>query len=214
MVRVRNINVRRWETYLSPSAGTTSLMRSFWLISSMRRCKVYASSCSEVMFAWIMVGRPIRPAALLSVASPQRLRFLRRFTPSAAGSARSSQYPQAFCKKSGGLTSGRTATTLARISIGRIGSIARVTITVAKPTTSSERNVVGASDALIAPRHACCACCEAERNWVVVRKDRAAGATRLGISKVQQGGKASGRSLSRDGACHTTLQDDVGTHAR
>lgn len=34
-----------------------------------------------------MVGRPIRPAALLSVASPHRLRFLRRFTPSAAGSA-------------------------------------------------------------------------------------------------------------------------------
>lgn len=27
-------------TYLSPSAGTTSLMRSFWLISSMRRCRV------------------------------------------------------------------------------------------------------------------------------------------------------------------------------
>lgn len=53
----------------------------------------------------------------------------------------------------GELTSGRTATTLAGISIRRIGSIARVTITVAEPTTISERNVVGAGDALLSPRH-------------------------------------------------------------
>ena len=51
---------------LSPSAGTTSLIRNFWLISSIRKCNVYASSCSEVIFACIIVGRPIRPAALFS----------------------------------------------------------------------------------------------------------------------------------------------------
>lgn len=51
------------------------------------------------------------------------------------------------------LTSGRTATTLARFPVRRVGSIARVTITVAEPTTVSERNVVGASDSLSAPRH-------------------------------------------------------------
>lgn len=38
-------------------------------------------------FAMIMVGRPMRPAALFSCASPQRLRFLRFFTPSGGGSA-------------------------------------------------------------------------------------------------------------------------------
>ena len=65
------------DTDLSPSAGTQSLIRSFCEISSMRRCRAYASSCSLVMVAKMAVGRPISPAALLSVWSPQRFFFLR-----------------------------------------------------------------------------------------------------------------------------------------
>lgn len=76
--------LRECGPYLSPSAGTTSSILSFWLISSMRRWRVYASSCSLVIFATIAVGRPIRPAALFSEASPHRLRFLRRRGPSAS----------------------------------------------------------------------------------------------------------------------------------
>jgi hypothetical protein len=69
-------------THLSPSAGTTSLILSFWLISSIRRWVTYASNCSAVMGAVIAVGRFIRPAALLSDASPQRLRLRRFLVPS------------------------------------------------------------------------------------------------------------------------------------
>lgn len=80
-----------WEgcyaTYLSPSAGTTSSILSFWLISSIRRWSVYASSCSLVILAMMAVGSPMSPAALFSVASPQRFLFLRRLDPSPAGSS-------------------------------------------------------------------------------------------------------------------------------
>jgi hypothetical protein len=78
-------------TNLSPSAGTTSSIRSFSLISWIRRCRVYASSCSLVMLALIMVGKPIKPAALFSEASPQRFLFLRLLSPPSAGSAESHQ---------------------------------------------------------------------------------------------------------------------------
>jgi hypothetical protein len=93
---------------------------------------------------------------LFSPASPQRLRFLRRFAPSASGSAATMLVLQDGIA-SEQHTSGRTAPAFARVSIGRRTrgiSIMRVSIAfTSQPTAVPKGNVIGTGYTLTAPRH-------------------------------------------------------------
>lgn len=118
------------------------------------------------MFATIAVGRPIRPAALFSEASPHRLRFLRRRGPSASvpgSKSVSRRRAQAeaweslvshtrFSAATALQVAIRTIRVAAAIEIGPAGCFFLLDIRVAE-SALSQRNIVGTSDSLVSPRH-------------------------------------------------------------
>jgi hypothetical protein len=118
------------------------------------------------MLATMAVGRPMRPAALFSVASPQRFRFLRRLGPSASAPAMKVR------GKTKGNKWGRWRRTLGAaaslhiaialplaVSIAegarrRHGAdLAFATLAAGKSASLSQGDVVRPGDALVAPRH-------------------------------------------------------------
>ncbi|KAI0150259.1 hypothetical protein GGR57DRAFT_201865 [Xylariaceae sp. FL1272] len=113
------------------------------------------------MLATMAVGRPIRPAALFSAASPHRFRFLRRRGPSASpprmGIRASRGQRREKSGSEGRLTGLRAATALhvtVAIAVATVSDGSGFSALIAtEATTGSQWNVVGAGDSLISPRH-------------------------------------------------------------